>query len=84
MSEYNGWSNYETWCVNLWLDNKQGSYDDKRDIIRNASTKYEAEKALEEYASEMLPDLGASMAADLLGAAAAIGEQGGAVGEGGE
>lgn len=20
---YNGWSNYETWCVNLWLTNEQ-------------------------------------------------------------
>jgi hypothetical protein len=23
---YNGWTNYETWCVALWLDNEQGSY----------------------------------------------------------
>lgn len=23
--EYNGWKNYETWCVNLWLTNEQGS-----------------------------------------------------------
>lgn len=22
---YNGWTNYETWCVNLWLDNDQNS-----------------------------------------------------------
>lgn len=22
--EYNGWSNYETWLVNLWIDNEQG------------------------------------------------------------
>ena len=24
---YNGWTNYETWAVNLWLENSQGSYD---------------------------------------------------------
>lgn len=24
---YNGWKNYETWCVNLWNDNEQGSHD---------------------------------------------------------
>ena len=24
---YNGWSNYETWAVALWLDNERGSYD---------------------------------------------------------
>jgi hypothetical protein len=24
---YNGWTNYETWAVNLWLDNEQGSQE---------------------------------------------------------
>jgi len=24
---YNGWTNYETWCVNLWLTNDQGLYN---------------------------------------------------------
>ncbi len=23
---YNGWTNYETWNVALWIDNEQGSY----------------------------------------------------------
>ncbi len=23
--EYNGWHNYETWVVNLWMDNDEGS-----------------------------------------------------------
>lgn len=23
---YNGWANYETWCVHLWLSNEEGSY----------------------------------------------------------
>ena len=23
---YNGWTNYETWCVALWLDNDETSY----------------------------------------------------------
>lgn len=24
---YNGWTNYETWLVNLWMDNEKGSQD---------------------------------------------------------
>jgi hypothetical protein len=23
---YNGWTNYETWLVKLWIDNDEGSY----------------------------------------------------------
>ncbi len=25
MADYNGWKNYETWNVKLWIDNEQGS-----------------------------------------------------------
>lgn len=24
---YNGWRNYETWCVIMWMDNEQGSQE---------------------------------------------------------
>jgi hypothetical protein len=26
MEQYNGWKNYETWLVNLWIDNDGGAY----------------------------------------------------------
>jgi hypothetical protein len=26
-TRYNGWTNYETWVVNLWMDNEEGSHD---------------------------------------------------------
>ncbi len=32
MAEYNGWANYETWVVKLWMDNEQPTYDYWRDI----------------------------------------------------
>jgi hypothetical protein len=25
-TEYNGWTNYETWLVALWIDNDEGTY----------------------------------------------------------
>ena len=30
---YNGWSNYETWCVNLWMTGDQGYYEQLCEII---------------------------------------------------
>lgn len=32
--KYNGWTNYETWNVALWLDNEQGSYDHWREVAQ--------------------------------------------------
>lgn len=31
---HNGWKNYETWAVALWIDNDQGSYNYSRDMAR--------------------------------------------------
>lgn len=31
---YNGWTNYETWCVKLWIDNDQGDYEWWREATR--------------------------------------------------
>ena len=27
MEGYNGWKNYPTWCVKLWIDNDQGTQE---------------------------------------------------------
>ena len=32
--EYNGWTNYETWLMDLNLTNEQGIYNDVRDLIQ--------------------------------------------------
>ncbi len=31
---YNGWTNYETWNVKLWIDNEQGSHEYWREVAR--------------------------------------------------
>jgi hypothetical protein len=33
--EYNGWTNYETWVVNLWMDNEEGTYDYWREVAED-------------------------------------------------
>jgi len=30
-TSYNGWTNYETWVVNLWIDNDQGAHETMRE-----------------------------------------------------
>ena len=75
---YNGWKNYETWNVALWIDNEPGSYHERCEMAQQAyddnlddldSAKSDLAKRLEEWVDEMKPDLGASMFSDLLGAA---------------
>ena len=65
---YNGWSNYETWNVALWLDND--GYDSMlREMARDAKDEYSLSKSIEDMIDEMTPDLGANMFSDMLNAA---------------
>jgi len=34
--KYNGWANYETWAVKLWIDNDQGNYEAWNERAREA------------------------------------------------
>ncbi len=69
MSDYNGWTNYETWNVALWIDNEPGSYEERCDMAKGASGVCELSKELQSWVEGMAPDLGASLFADLLNAA---------------
>lgn len=74
---YNGWTNYPTWNVALWLDNEEGSYELVREMARETAdeefrTSVLADnlKALHEEAMDSLgitEALGASVFSDLLG-----------------
>src|SRR6266498_3923184 len=41
---YNGWSNYETWAVKLWMDNDEGSYhywqETAREVLDDCEDKH--------------------------------------------
>lgn len=74
----NGWTNYETWLVALWLDNDAGSNkrvnSDAWDALTQANGNvYEAAEnmadALEEMHDEMRSDTGPGLFHDLLSAA---------------
>ena len=81
---YNGWINYETWCVNLWLGNDAGSDSYWREAAQECYANAKAERnftrderATLDLAQRLKDELDetnpladeASMWSDLLGAA---------------
>lgn len=36
---YNGWTNYPTWVIKLWIDNDQGTQEMAYDLARRAGDK---------------------------------------------
>lgn len=75
MSQYNGWANYPTWAVNVWLDSEPYASETVSNELLGIIGSYEldyyrGETCIREFVEEnLIPDLGASLAADLLGAA---------------
>ena len=68
---YNGWSNYETWLVSLWLDNDQETYNKIRNIIKrngNIST-YAVSKKIQDFVEKMVFTDKASLQQDLINSA---------------
>lgn len=54
MSKYNGWQNYETWNVALWISNDEGLYNMAREYRRQGYKAFRDE--LRELGSVETPD----------------------------
>jgi hypothetical protein len=66
---YNGWKNYETWDVALWIGNDSETDLLAQDMARDAGSVGELAESLKQWQQEEMPDLGASVWSDLLSAA---------------
>ena len=53
---YNGWTNYETWAVALWIDNEEGSYNYWREVCQELLDNSTCE-TLEERRSDAASDV---------------------------
>ena len=68
---YNGWTNYETWCANMWLDGDEAHWRERAQELVNehdCSAMYELGKEMWDFYQDLMPQV-EGMYADLLGAA---------------
>ena len=46
---YNGWTNYETWLVNLWMTGDEGYYGRLQEIVWSGDSLDDQAEALEDF-----------------------------------
>jgi hypothetical protein len=69
---YNGWTNYPTWAVALWVDNDEGLTEERDALVQNYhDDAYELSVHLREWVEQLLDSEGGSLQSDLLGFAVA-------------
>ena len=72
---YQGYTNYETWAVNLWIDNDQGLHEMvmewTEEVAGEENPEYELARMIRDFVEEYNPlaDEEASMYSDLLSSA---------------
>jgi hypothetical protein len=50
---YNGWKNWETWQINLWLDNEEPSYREKVRFVKRGNL---SDEQVESWVREQFPN----------------------------
>lgn len=66
--EYNGWANYPTWAVNLWLSNDEATYFASREVVEDAGEPLQGGENLRAWVEDLSPLAeGASLYHDVLG-----------------
>lgn len=69
--EYNGYTNYQTWCINLWIDNDEYTQDATREWMTENHDAYQYKSQLDhayrEYVEELFDFPTTGIAADLIG-----------------
>lgn len=77
--EYNGWTNYETWAVKLWMDNYDGFWDSSAsdafesaeaddNFTKEENAIYSLGESIKSHHEEVMPEV-QGVFADLLNAA---------------
>jgi hypothetical protein len=56
---HNGWTNYETWNYNLWLESNHGSYSYWTEEAQRHYNELEGDEAVSALADQMKDDAGA-------------------------
>jgi hypothetical protein len=66
-NSYNGWTNYETWCINLWLTDNPTDYHYLTHLSNNPRlSDYDKANQLRSDIEETIPDTLTGLFRDLL------------------
>lgn len=69
---YNGWTNRETWLVNLWLDNDGVFEEYGREWCRDNNSEYDLGQAVRGFVEDATPEVSGLYADIISGALSAV------------
>lgn len=64
--EYNGYANYPTWVVHLWLANTEDAYHEVRELLADAGEPHQGAQDLKTWVESQSPIEETSMFTELL------------------